>query len=95
MKFVVLKKYFFVFKLKIPSKDVPYTNWAPGQPNTVGPSYAYINLFDGLWYDEIGTATGHGPCEARNKSTALRGTVDDEIGWFSFLFAGVRILLTI
>ena len=68
---------------KIPLKAT-YTNWAPDQPNTVGPSYAYINLRDGLWYDEIGTATGHGLCELRGETSYLdRGDLDDDIGRFS------------
>jgi len=62
-----------------------YTNWAPGEPNTVGPSYAYINLRDGLWYDEIATATGHGLCEIRTATfNKLRGAISTSIGLFLY-----------
>ena len=75
-----------------------YTNWAPGEPNTVGPSYAYLNLHDGLWYDEIATATGHGTCEIRTASLIkIRGIIEDSMGLFfekntTFFVFRVKIL---
>ena len=76
-----------------------YTNWAPGEPNTVGPSYAYLNLHDGLWYDEIATATGHGTCEIRTETlNKIRGIIENSMGlffekshFFSFLESNVKL----